>query len=245
VRKTRLYTPQALKLGQQLELEAEPAHHLLTVLKGRVGHSLELFNGDGCNYRGLLKHVERARAWVDIAEQSEHEAEPALVLTLVQAVCRGEKMDWVVQKAVELGVSQIEPIFSERTEVHLSDERSDKRLKHWRAIAVAACEQSGRTRVPEVSAPVEFKAWLSARILERARATSLMLEPKASHRLREMPQSQHVQILVGPEGGFSERELDLAREHGVSAVRMGPRVLRTETAGIAALAALQSLHGDF
>jgi 16S rRNA (uracil1498-N3)-methyltransferase len=164
--------------------------------------------------------------------------ESPLRITLAQAIARGEKMDWVLQKATELGVEAVVPLLTERTEVKLDAERSEKRSAHWRGVVIAACEQCGRARVPAIAAPVTLRDWLAGRA-----TPGWFLDPDAERGLRD-PEPGELTLVVGPEGGLGDRDLASLRAAGFRGLRLGPRILRTETAGVAVLAALQALHGD-
>lgn len=238
----RVHTGQALEAGRETELEPGPARHLVRVLRQRAGHELALFNGDGFEYFGTITATGPGdRCSVAVKQRREVQVESPLFITLVQAVARGDRMDFSIQKACELGVGAIQPVFTERTEVRLEGQRADKRLRHWQQVAVAACEQSGRVRVPAVEAPVALTdlAWPPGRLVH--------LDPLADRALGRMqpPGADGVVLVIGPEGGLSERETDWLGRQGSTGLRLGPRILRTETAGPAAIAALQTAFGDW
>jgi 16S rRNA (uracil1498-N3)-methyltransferase len=219
------------------------AHHALKVLRLRVGDELVLFDGGGGEYPGCVTEAAR-RLVVMLGEWRDVDCEPPLAMTLAQALPSGDKMDLVVQKAVELGVSAIQPLQAKRSVVRLSGERLEKRGAHWQQVALAACEQSGRNRLPQVRPLVDLPHWLA-----QPAATGelrLLLSPHQGVRLAEVPRPMAgVTLLVGPEGGLESAEEEMARSVGFVPVRLGPRVLRTETAGLAALAAVMTLWGDF
>jgi 16S rRNA (uracil1498-N3)-methyltransferase len=242
MRLIRHYIDAELRPGLQLVLPEHATAHLVRVLRLQVGDAFVLFNGDGRDCDARLLSLEKRGARAEISARREVANESPLRLTLLQAVARGEKMDWIVQKATELGVAAIVPVVSDRTEVRLDGERSDKRLAHWRGVAIAGCEQSGRSRLPHVAEPVELAVAAAA----DTHALKLALDPAAAESLAALPADGvgELSLAVGPEGGFSERDLGILRAAGYRGVRMGPRILRTETAGIAALALLQGLHGD-
>jgi 16S rRNA (uracil1498-N3)-methyltransferase len=199
-----------------------------------------LFTGEGGEFHGVLTHVSKNRATARIDKHIDTERESAIEITLVQALTSNEKMDWIIQKAVELGVTRLQPVLMERSVVRLSGERAEKRREHWQAVAVSACEQCGRNRVPPVLALTDLRA--AANGLEGV--TRLMLSPEGRP-LGDLPaQPQAYALLVGPEGGFGEAETRLL-DRGWTPVRLGPRVLRTETAGLAGIASLQTLRGDW
>jgi len=239
-RAPRIYTGQPLQANASLELESGPAHHVSRVLRMRVADALVLFNGSGGQYPARISALDRKSVLVDTGEFDPVECESALRLELGIAISRGERMDWVVQKATELGVTAISPLFSERTEVRLRGEREDRKLRHWQQVAVSACEQCGRNRVPVVHPPRALAEWLDS--VEAP--CRLVLDHQAGQALaaRELPAG--VALLVGPEGGFTAAEIAEAGRAGFSGLQLGPRVLRTETAPLAALAILQAQWGD-
>jgi 16S rRNA (uracil1498-N3)-methyltransferase len=242
MRTIRIYTEQPLAPGQSTELEAGPAKHLVRVLRQRVGYQLALFNGDGHEYFGTITATGPGdRCAVDVERIVDIEVESPLTITLVQAVARGDRMDWSIQKSCELGVTAIQPVFTERTEVRLDGKRALKRQRHWQQVAVAACEQSGRVRVPAVADPVALTG------LDWPEGRRLHLDPTADSALTAIdpPGETGVVLTVGPEGGFTDAELDWLGRQDSRGVTLGPRVLRTETAGPAAIAALQARFGDW
>lgn len=244
MRTIRLYVDVPLQPGESLALPAGPAEHAVRVLRLRTGDPLTLFNGDGHDYPGEIVAADKRSAQVKVHSRVAAAGESPLSLTLAQALARGEKMDWIVQKATELGVTRIVPLQTERSELRLDERRAEKRLAHWRAVAIAACEQSGRAVLPRIEAPGPLAAWLQS--LDADPRPRLALLPETGQRVRELDLSAGGAVLaVGPEGGWGERDLAALREARFRSLQLGPRVLRTETAGIAALAALQSLHGDF
>ena len=242
MRRFRVYSPQPLQSGDTVRLEGAAAHHLLRVLRRRVGDPVILFNGDGQEHEGEIIALEgRDGCQVALTSSDRPATESPLATTLIQAIGRGDRMDWAVQKCVELGIHAIQPVLTERTEVRLQGARAEKRRDHWQQVVISACEQSGRVRVPEV-API-----LRLDELPAYRGTALYLEPTADRGLvdLELGPEGGVVLAIGPEGGFSAEELARLDALGFSGLRLGPRVLRTETAGAAVLAALQSRFGDF
>lgn len=229
-----------LVVGNRMVLPEDAAGHLVRVLRLGVGDACVLFNGDGRDYDARIVAITKASVEVDIASARELRNESPLRIMLVQAIARGEKMDWILQKATELGVAGIVPVHSERGEVRLDGERAEKRLRHWRSVVVAACEQSGRARIPEVAAPRAL-----AEALADLPATRCMLDPEAAQPLPSNVAGNACALAIGPEGGWSARDIATLEAAGFGGARLGPRVLRTETAGIAAIAALQALAGDF
>jgi 16S rRNA (uracil1498-N3)-methyltransferase len=238
----RVYTTRPLVAGERLALEQAPGHHLLRVLRLQPGDRVALFNGDGNEYLAVLESAEPPHALLSVQETTTPRRESPLTISVGQGVSRGERMDLVVQKSVELGVQAITPLWTRRSQVRLSGSRLDKRLSHWRGIIQSACEQSGRVRVPQLHDGAQLGEWLAA---HPTHATGLVLDPQADITLRDVPPLTSVRLLVGPEGGLDTSELESACAAGYLAVRLGPRVLRTETATLAVLAALQTLWGDF
>jgi 16S rRNA (uracil1498-N3)-methyltransferase len=247
----RFYSPQPLAVGARVELPEGVARHAARVLRLGTGDDLTLFDGQGGEYACRIDSCERegshdtvvaeVLAWRDV------ERESPLGLTLVQALQSGDKMDLTIQKAVELGVGRIAPVVTRRSVLRLEGERAKKRVARWRAVAASACEQCGRNRVPEVAELEELRDWLG-RPAAGAKPMRLMLDPDASMALdtcHRPGRASTVELLIGAEGGLAPEEMDLAFLAGFIAVRLGPRVLRTETAGMAALAAIQCLWGDF
>ena len=243
MRTTRIHVEQPLALGAELALPAQAAEHVARVLRMNAGDALTVFNGDGFDYTTTLTSVGKRDVMVHVDGREAVANESPLRLTLAQAVARGEKMDLIVQKATELGVSRIVPLFTERSEVKLDAARAEKRLQHWRAVVASACEQSGRVRVPEVLPAVSLQVWLES--LADDGAQRLALLPEGTLRARDIGFSAAGGwLVVGPEGGLGERDVSMLQEARFQGLRLGPRILRTETAGLAALAALQALHGD-
>lgn len=242
MRQSRVFTPQPLRMEATLVLEGPAAHYLARVLRLSKGDVITLFNGDGADYAAVISEIRSQRVQVRITGSSRPANESPLRITLVQAVCRGERMDHVLQKATELGVFCIQPLISQRVEVRLDAARQQKRMLHWQGVVTSACEQSGRAFVPEVKSPVSLPEWLSAADFP----ATLVLDPLAADRLSGYtPEGDSLAVLVGPEGGFTAEEIQAVREKGSLAVSLGPRILRTETAGPAALAVLQARSGDF
>lgn len=243
MRSIRIHVDQPLTLAATLSLPAQAAEHVARVLRMNTGDALTVFNGDGYDYATMIVSVGKRDVVVRIDGREEVANESPLQLTLAQGVARGEKMDLIVQKATELGVACIVPLFTERSEVKLDPARAEKRLQHWRAVAASACEQSGRVRLPEVMPAQPLQTWLEG--LANDGAQRLALLPEGTQRAREVRFSESGGLLVvGPEGGLGERDVAALREAGFQGLQLGPRILRTETAGLAALAALQALHGD-
>lgn len=242
----RFHCSMSLAAARVVDLPESVAHHAGRVLRLRSGDPLILFNGDGGEYTARIIDIERTRVSAEILQWQDCERESPLAVTLVQALQAGEKMDSTIQKAVELGVRRIVPVFSRRSVLRLDGERAVRRLQHWRGVIAAACEQCGRNRLPEIDAPESLECWL-ARPPE-AGVVRLMLAPNAERCLATLPgaaSGREVELLIGAEGGLAAEERELAESTGFVPVRLGPRILRTETAGLAALAAIQLLWGDF
>jgi len=242
MRLPRFYTRQTLATGQSVQLEAAASHHLLRVLRINPGESVLLFNGDGLEHRAILEGDENRLARLAITGTQQPQRESPLHISLGQGISRGERMDLVMQKAVELGVQQIVPLWTRRSQVQLSGKRLDKRLCHWRGIVQSACEQSGRVILPELQAATGLDDWLQTVPQDTLR---LVLDPESNTTLHQVAHSKHIQLLIGPEGGLEKQELEFAAAAGFQRISLGPRILRTETAALAALAALQMLWGDF
>lgn len=240
---TRLFVSEKLACGSKLQLERDQAHYLGRVLRLRDGDSLSVFNGGDGEFDARVVTLTKNSALISIDTPVETATESALKIHLVQGISRGERMDFVVQKATELGVKRISPVFTEYGVVKLVPVRAAKRRDHWQSVATSACEQSGRIRPPLIDAPVDLNAWFGAGAKEAD--SDLILQPGASTPLSSIAAPvTKVCLLIGPEGGFSEKEYEDAGVSGFRAVSMGPRVLRTETAALAAISAAQILWGD-
>lgn len=243
MRLTRAYVDAALAAGAPCVLPEQAAGHLLRVLRLGPGDRCVLFNGDGNDYEARIASAGKREAVVDVLAARAVASESPLRIVLLQALARGEKMDWIVQKATELGVAAIVPVDSDRSEVRLDASRADKRVAHWHSVAASACEQSGRARLPSIVSPIGLAQAGAACAPAGLR---VMLDPDAGQAVRTLPgvELQDIAIAIGPEGGWSPGDLRGLAAAGFAGVRLGPRILRTETAGIAAIAALQSRFGD-
>lgn len=227
--------------GREIALPEAAAHHALRVLRLAVGDALTLFTGGGGEYAATLVRADKRTAWARIDAFDPVERESPLAVTLVQALPATDTMDFVVRKAIEMGVRDIVPVTSERSARLPAGERGDKRVAHWRQVVIAACEQCGRNRIPAVHDPLPLFAWLAA----RAAGVGILLSPTAASGWSALsPPAGTLDVLIGPEGGWAADEIARARRAGMTEVRMGTRVMRTETAGIAALAVIQTLWGD-
>jgi len=242
MRLTRVYVDEPLASGAQIRLGESAAGHVVRVLRLRSGDVLTLFNGRGGEYAASIDKLHGGEVTLSVGEHRPIERESPFPLTLAQGVSRGERMDLVVQKATELGVARLVPVLTERSVVRLDTEQADRKSSHWRAIVTAACEQCGRNRLPEVALPAQLREFLRQSAGDGVR---LLLSPEATRRIEDAPRSATgVTVLIGPEGGLSEAEQEDALAAGFTAVNLGPRVLRTETAAIAALTLLQRAFGD-
>jgi 16S rRNA (uracil1498-N3)-methyltransferase len=238
----RFYCREALSPGAHIDLPEPVARHAVRVLRLPPGAAVVLFDGRGGEYDARIERIERDRVVAALGAWRDIERESGLAVTLIQAVQAGEKMDYTVQKAVELGVSHIVPVDSRRSVTRLAGERAARRVAHWQGVAAAACEQCGRNQVPQLAPLEKLENWLAR---PASGVLRLILAPDAEQALVDLPPVTNVQMLIGAEGGLDPQEIVAAKQVGFKAVRMGPRILRTETAGLAALAAMQALWGDF
>lgn len=236
----RVHTAQPLHPGAEVRLAAEASHYLSRVLRVGRGQVLVLFNGDGADYAAEVLEAGRQSMRLRVTGSRPGLPEPALRITVAQAVSRGERMDLTLQKCTELGVAAFQPLFSERVEVRLRGDKLARRMAHWWGVVVAACEQSGRAVVPELLPALGLDEWLQ----EATQGQRLLLDPTAQQSLAAVELAAQLELVIGPEGGFSDAESARMAALGVVAVRLGPRVLRTETAGPAAVAIVQSRTGD-
>lgn len=243
MRQNREYVEHPLGVGAKLALPDTASAHLLRVLRLGVGDSCVLFNGDGFDYACRITAAGKRGGEVEVLSARAVDRESALRIVLLQGVARGEKMDWILQKATELGVTAIVPVNAERTEVKLDAARAEKRIAHWRSVIGSACGQSGRARIPALSAPQALATAAAALPVQSLRLT---LDPQGAHRLSALPPAPAggVVIAIGPEGGWSPRDRQQLADAGFQGLQLGPRILRTETAGLAAIAALQARLGD-
>ncbi len=242
MRTPHIYTHRPLTVGITITLEESPSRHISQVLRLHPGDKLSLFNGDGQRYSAQLQRCSKQKVEAEIVSVTKNQSEPPLHFTLALGISKGERMDYALQKAVELGISCFIPLFTERTVVKLKGERLERRLTHWQKVAIAACEQSGRNSIPSIEPAQQFDDW----IVKAEQETRLILHPNATQSLSMLPAPNgSVLLLIGPEGGLSKNEIAAAETNGFTPVRLGPRILRTETAPIAALAAMQMLWGDF
>lgn len=239
----RFYSPEKLAPGALIRLSDNAAVHASRALRMKVGDSAVLFNGDGNDYPCELTYMSKSEVSVKVKSVSANTCESPLNITLIQAISSGDRMDFTIQKAVELGVTAIQPISSQRSVVKLSGERAEKRREHWQNVVISACEQCGRAFVPEVRPATSLAQWLGQ---SETAALRIMLSPGAPQSLSELQKpSGNIQMLIGAEGGLTEDEISLATTHQFTPIRLGKRILRTETAALTAISSLQTLWGDF
>ncbi len=237
----RIYHPQPLSANTRLALDSNAARHVGRVLRLGPGAELTLFDGNGGDYPAQIIEVGKRELWVECGDKRQSECESPLAITLAQGVSKGERMDYTIQKAVELGVKRIVPLSTERSVVNLKGERLEKKLGHWRGIIISACEQCGRNTLPELLPLQSLQGWLQ----QPLENTGLLLDHRSTAGLSTLqPQGNGYTLLVGPEGGLAGSERDSAVAAGYTGIRLGPRILRTETAAVTALAAIQSHWGD-
>jgi len=237
----RIFTPQALAPNSTLVLAEAQSHYLSKVLRMQAGRELILFNGEGGEYSAEISAVHKKTVEVAVQDFSAENRQSQLQLELAIGVSRGERMDWVLQKATELGVTKITPLLTERTEVKLGGERADKKMEHWQQILISACEQCQRNLLPELSEPKPFSEWLSGCDAE----LKFVLHHRDNQGLPQHQTTHSVALLIGPEGGLDDDEIAQAIAQNFSPLTLGPRVLRTETAPVAAISLVQYLWGDF
>ncbi len=240
----RFYSPTPLAIGQTAALSENAAAHAIRVMRLKVGDTLTLFCGDGMDYQCALVSVEKKTASVEVVSQAEITNESPLNIRLLQGVSSGDRMDYTIQKAVELGVTEIFPLSTERSVTKLSGDRTEKRVEHWQGVAIAACEQSGRAILPKVHFPLTLAQWLGQH--DTLPSLNVLLNPVGAKTLAQLKKPEsHIHILIGPEGGLSPAEITLAGKHHFQSIVLGPRILRTETAALTAIASMQTLWGDF
>jgi 16S rRNA (uracil1498-N3)-methyltransferase len=237
----RIHCDQRLGPGAQFALAADAAQHVSRALRLKAGDALTLFDGRGGEYEAAIQRVDKDRVEVKVGAWRDVEREPRLRVGLAQGLPEADKMDWIIQKSVELGAAWIQPLVCDRSVVRLSGERAARREAHWRRVAVAACEQSGRNTIPDVRPTLGFMSWIAA----PGGAPRWLLDPAGTPIAGIAAPPSPLELLVGPEGGLSDRERELALSGGASGIALGARVLRTETAPVAALAAIHALWGDF
>ena len=236
----RLYHDGDITVSAIIKLGVAASHHLLHVLRAKTGSDLLIFNGNGSEYVGTLLSIENKQAIIRISSQHTPSRESPVMITLGQGISRGDRMDYAVQKSVELGESKITPLLTQRCQPPLKKSRLDNRLAHWRSIVIGACEQSGRCVIPELSKAEPLDAWLPT----SKGGLCVVCDPGATQHFSHLPESAtQITLLIGPEGGFTQSEIQQAKSVGFIGVSLGPRILRTETAAVVALALLQSRYG--
>ena len=243
----RIYLDQdlgkALKERTAITFDDNAQRYVAQVLRLKPGTRITLFNGKGGEYRATLEQVSRRKVTACLDNFEDRTIESALDITLAQGISRGERMDFTLQKATELGVRRIAPLVTERCGVHLNDERRSKRIQHWQGVITAACQQSGRNTLPIIEPITPLTQWLPRD--PAGPSLRLVLDPGADHSIKSLPPpTAGIELLIGPEGGLEDSEIEMARRNGYQAVAVGPRILRTETAGVAVLAIIQTLWGD-
>ncbi|MFZ2315321.1 MAG: 16S rRNA (uracil(1498)-N(3))-methyltransferase [Gammaproteobacteria bacterium] len=238
----RIYQNMLLQNQSTIRLDEKATHHLARVLRAAVGDHLTIFNGEGGEYEAVIAHIDKKAVTVELLRFVDRDVESPIHIYLAQGIARGEKMDFIVQKAVELGVSKIIPLVTERCNVRLSGDREEKRIEHWQSVIISACEQSGRNKLPEIMPPQTLAEWLDVATMDHAFVLSPHVEQKLAN--VSIADQSSVAVLIGPEGGLSDQEVSMANQKGFSSLNLGPRVLRTETATVAALSVLQSCYGD-
>ena len=237
----RIFCDLRLGPGAQFALAPEAAQHVAKALRLKAGDSITVFDGSGGEYEASVQRIDRDRVDVKVGAWRDVDREGVLSVGLVQGLPEADKMDWIIQKATELGVGWIQPVICERSVVRLSGERAARREAHWRRVAIAAAEQSGRTRVPDVRPTLGFMSWIAV----PGGPKRWLLDPSADPIAAHVPPPSPLELVIGPEGGLSERERGIALDRGCETVALGPRILRTETVALTALAALHALAGDF
>lgn len=240
----RFFSKALLTLDAHVQLSESAAAHATRALRLTVGDKAIIFNGDGFDYDCVIDSITKKEVFVNIIKARRINNESPLNITLLQAISSGDRMDYTIQKAVELGVNNIQPIISQRSVVKLSAERAEKRTDHWQNIAISACEQSGRAFIPRVFPPISLQNWLSYNA--ETTVTRILLNPIGAKRLAEIKKpASEIQLLIGAEGGLSQEEITLATSQGFQSIVLGPRILRTETAALTALSVMQATWGDF
>jgi 16S rRNA (uracil1498-N3)-methyltransferase len=241
---SRFFVASSLTSGTQFTLENEPAHHALKVLRVKRGDTLILFNGNGGEYEARVVECKKKSVALDVLRFNEIERESPLKIMLAQAISAADRMDLTIRQAVELGVAEMQPLITQRSLTRLASNHTEKKIEHWQRVAIAACEQCGRNRIPRINAPKWLESWLAES--HDGNVVRLLLSPRGKKSLRHLASPPgEIVLLTGPEAGFSEHEEAGAQAAGYVAIEMGPRILRTETAAAAALAAMQTLWGDF
>ena len=239
----RIFTDQIITVGNQIKLSAVASHHIIHVLRITTGRQIILFNGQGGEYSGVVASTTKKIASIEITEFQDVDRESPLSVELAICLIKNDRMDWLLQKATELGVSNISLLVSERTHYKIKADRTAKKLQHWQQIVISACEQSGRTAVPTIQVPKAFDAWLATAAADERYILHPGSHQKSHKSYHDSPSS--LALLIGPEGGFTDIEFNLAMDNQFSPLTLGPRILRAETAPLVALAIVQRQFGDF
>jgi 16S rRNA (uracil1498-N3)-methyltransferase len=241
--RTRLHVEGPLIANSELDLEGNAVRYIGRVLRLAPNDEITLFDGRGGEYQATIRSISKNKVTVLVAEHIDRDVESPLAIHVLQGISRGERMDVVVQKATELGAQKITPLITDHSVVKLEPKRAEKRQRHWQGIAASACEQCGRNTLPRIESPQAFRTWLGENV--DSPGTRVVLRPGATTSLKSLDVvDRHIVLLVGPEGGFSENEYELAQATGFNEIGFGRRILRTETAALAAIAAVQTLYGD-
>ncbi|PHS17588.1 MAG: 16S rRNA (uracil(1498)-N(3))-methyltransferase [Kangiella sp.] len=238
MRTHRFYTDMILSENTSIELPAEAAHHCAQVLRYKVGDNLTVFNGDGFDYFSAIESIAKKKCTIKILNKIRLNNESNLEIHLLQAIARGDKMDFVFQKAVELGVTEITPVSTERSNVKLDEKRLEKKMSHWNKTIISACEQSGRAVIPKLNLLINIEE------VQNSEIQSIYLEPNSKRCFTHISDGSSIRLLIGPEGGLSEKDIKQLELKEFVGIKMGPRILRTETAGLSAISILQNLKGD-
>ena len=239
---TRIYQPISLMIGELVSLNEEASHHLASVLRAKIGDKIKIFNGQGGEFEAVITRIAKRKIETEILQFIPRESESPIDIYLAQGIARGEKMDFIIQKAVELGVKKIIPLITERCNVRLDASREAKKVEHWQSIIVSACEQCGRNQLPIIVAPQYVTHWLKEMKMDYV----FVLFPHATAKLKveKILPGASITLLIGPEGGLSEEEIEMAKKAGYQLLNLGPRILRTETASLTAISIFQYNHGD-
>lgn len=244
MRKLRFFHPDDLEINKEYTLEDEVSHQIYKVLRLKIDDEIFLFNGDNVEYTTKITFVNRKKVTVLIIDTNDTNYESPIKINLAQALAKSQKMDLIIQKATELGVNQITPLISDHSVLKIKSDKIENKIDHWQKVAIAACAQCWRNSIPEVQEPINFRNYITS----VKNQTNMLLEPssKNSKSLKqlEFKSSEAINILIGPEGGFSNEEIDICINNGFHAISMGPRILRAETASITAIATLQAIFGD-
>ena len=242
----RFYHPNTININESLFMDNPSSHHALRVMRVKINDQIILFNGDGSDYQGKVINLKKNQIEVLIISKKVINHESHLKITLLQALTSNDKMDWIIQKATELGISEIQPVICDRSIIKIKDNKTEKKLLRWRQISISACEQCGRAKIPHIHPPQDLSNYLEKNKIFK-KNLKIILSPDAKKNLNDiefMSTKQEISVLIGPEGDFTKKELELAIKKGFLSVKIGPRILRTETAPISILSILQYKYGD-